>query len=70
MVDVDVFGGHPGAAQRIDLMVGVLICPGNPCVADQHVSTKLPVEIFRHSFLTRVLDITYLGKSAVQSRVG
>lgn len=46
----------PGADQRIDLMIGVLDCAGDPCVTNQHVSTIPSRRVFRHSLSTLVLD--------------
>ncbi|WP_213578382.1 hypothetical protein [Rhodococcus sp. USK13] len=70
MVDVDVLGGHPGTAQRIDLMVGVLVCAGDACVADQHLSTIPRRGVSRHSFPARVIDALEVVNVLFRAGVG
>ena len=59
---MDVLVGNAGPAQRVDLVIRVLVAGRDAGVADQHVSTISDGEVIRRSFSTRVFNILDLDK--------
>ncbi len=55
--------------QRVDLVSWILICTGDSCVTEQHLSIIPRLKVFRHSFTTRVSDKHELGVRQLQEGV-